>query len=639
MTHTPEDLQRIKSFWEQAIERAREAKKTFNEDASTILSYFAKDHSKLYEGYQSQGFWKAATINKTFELVKIFGPALYEQSPYRVVTGSQPDDPFPETLQKVLNYTVRELDLRRHARQGIDEALIKGQGVLWTEVDRRTGLQYSHWMSCDDLLIDPDARSFEDRWWIARVQRTPLWEFRRRFGQAAEGIRPSGASKEEATAGPEEKKEGEQTKDLVTYWEIYSQMGDGIAAHRDDNDPKTYAPVDDNVMIVLVPGQRVVRVGPWPTPFWADVRTMGWPCSLLEFAREPNAVWPVPLLKPALPIQKWIDWAYSFLLRKVQTSTRDIIVAPKRLTESQKAVIRNDSQADLEIMYVDDSQLQDVKKIFEVLNFGQMNGDLLRAIQMAEEQFAKITGLNEILYGSTPQAFRSAKEADVKDRNSRLRIDDMGREVVEWNNVAARHEAICGRWHVSAEKIAQCLGPQAGEVWGAYKTGDINRLMREYEYSIESGSMRPVGPQEMREDSMLALQTLAPIYGQAMAWAPLNRLIYDWAKARQMPKPEELQIPVSPLNGQMASPAQQQQAEEQRRMAEQQQLEAAKQQAMQEGLEDADSMVKLKIAQEDNAAKMGVAQLKARTDMMKVQMQSQTQVKVAASRPRPMGGK
>lgn len=640
------DLQRIKGAWLENIRKGKEEKRDFDVTAVELMKYYARAHTDLYDNHQEVGVWAKATINKTFEGVKIFGPALYEQNPVRMVNSENANDPFPAVMGKYLNYVTRELDRRRHARLSIDEALIKGAGLGWTEIDRHTGLAYTAYRTVEDLILDPDARGVEDIWWLAILCREPLWNFKRTYGAAADGVKAC-TSKGDGSSDDQDaqKRQEAKSQDYIVYWKIYSKMGDGLrikqTGEASPNDDGLQDRRKDYRLIVLCPdAEKPTFIGDWPTPFWADTLSMGWPCAMVDFAREPNKVWPISIFKAGLPLQKWIDWAYSFLLKKVRSTCRDVVVMPERLNDQQKAVIKNEANLDLEVMYAKDEQLDDIRKIFQVIQFPAMNGDILKAIDMAELQFQKVTGLYEILYGQSGASYRSAQEAIVKDRNSRLRIDDMGREVVCWENINARHEAICARMHVSQQQIAEMLGPEAAQAWGVYRPGDLTRVTREYQYAIETGSLRPLGPNEMVEQTNLALQTLSPIYGNAGAWAAMNRLIGDWAKYRQIPKPEELMIPLQDGGGgQMMTPAQVQMQQQQQQAQQQAEQQAAMQKAMLEGEQTAEAMTQLKIAQEGNATKQGIAQLKAQTDLQKTVMTTQAQQKIAASRPKPMGGK
>ena len=109
------------------------------------------------------------------ELVDIFGAVMYHRNPVRTVTVMEHPDLPPEAvgielqpgmditmlppeqvqiielasqeqqrkkmrasaamiLEKYLNWTPQELDLKRQGQKWVREALIKGMGVMWTEM-------------------------------------------------------------------------------------------------------------------------------------------------------------------------------------------------------------------------------------------------------------------------------------------------------------------------------------------------------------------------------------------------------------------------------------------------------------------------------------------------------------------------
>ena len=76
---------------------------------------------------------------------------------------------------------------------------------------------------------------------------------------------------------------------------------------------------------------------------------------------------------------------------------------------------------------------------------------------MVNELFEQRTGLGELLYGSTRRSMRSAREAEIKDRNSRLRIEDMAMVVEDWQSKVARKEAILARFLLEPEDIAKVV--------------------------------------------------------------------------------------------------------------------------------------------------------------------------------------
>src|SRR5579863_9549611 len=90
------------------------------------------------------------------------------------------DQTRAQLLEEYLNYTPNELNLRAHSRLVVDEALIKGMGVWWTELFQAKGspikMVGSFYDTSDYLLLDPDVDLIDECKWIARKCIHPRWE-------------------------------------------------------------------------------------------------------------------------------------------------------------------------------------------------------------------------------------------------------------------------------------------------------------------------------------------------------------------------------------------------------------------------------------------------------------------------------
>jgi hypothetical protein len=278
-------LRPVVGQWLKLLQLAYEHKKAeFDDDAQECMRFFDGPYDWLYKprGPNSGGFdvdemeMRAPsvriTINKTAELVQLFGPALYHRNPVRKVNprqvvqppmsmypnvqadpvarqrlqqdmmlvqqGAEIDKARAELLEKYLNYTPTPLDLKNNSRWTITEALIKGMGVLWTQRHRPPGATQT-WVgsfhdSVDNLLMDPDAAKISDVKWIARRRCRPAWEVAREFNIPVEKLRASpgleSSTQQAAVAtDPEQeyKRKQGRTADLIVYWEVYSKMGMG----------------------------------------------------------------------------------------------------------------------------------------------------------------------------------------------------------------------------------------------------------------------------------------------------------------------------------------------------------------------------------------------------------------------------
>src|ERR1700676_594976 len=207
-------------------------KEEFQNDANTCMRFFNGPYEFMF-GLKRGGTGSfvytggedlprpafAMTVNKVAEMVQLFGPVLYHRNPERQVNPQKPPmlpieffgDPNDPNIQQqymalaqqvqqlrqvdlarskllefYLNYTPTPLDLKTESRDAVDEAIIKGMGVLWPEVYNPPGSQMkmvgSFYDTVDNLAIDPDAESIEHAKWVARRCMHPVWEVEKEYG-------------------------------------------------------------------------------------------------------------------------------------------------------------------------------------------------------------------------------------------------------------------------------------------------------------------------------------------------------------------------------------------------------------------------------------------------------------------------
>lgn len=570
----------------------------------------------------------AMTLNKVAELVQLFGPVLYHRNPVRTVTprmvpdvplplfqalsmqgqagpglpggmpgpGANPQQPDPlqlqaqflqqqvlqshavdearaQVLQHYLNWTPEALDLKSEMRTAIDEALIKGMGVLWTQPytpPAGTGqLVGSFWDSIDNLVLDPDPKLLRECQWAARRRVAPVWQVEQRFGFQRGALKGHYESTDMQAAiatdldGEYHRARG-KTNDLLVYWEIYSKMGLGSRlsgadpALRDALDSYgsfVYLCVADTHPMPLNIPQQLVDAGDvqgvqlatrWPTPYWADD---DWPFQPIIFHERPNKLWPMSHMKPALGELKFLNWAYSFMASKIKTTSRDFIAMKKSLAEELKTTILHGN--DLELLEID-QQHGTIAEAVQFLQHPTFNGDIWKVIEAVEANFEKRVGLTELLYGQTgsqPQ-IRSAQEANIKANQIQVRPDDMAMKIEEAAAGMCRKEALCCRWHLVGQDVAAVLGPAGQQVWDMLITAsDPSELLFGLEYRIEQGSARKPNKGTQVASMSLAIQTLfAPLWQYAQATGntgPVNALISQWADANDFDASAFL-IPAAP---------------------------------------------------------------------------------------------
>ena len=553
------------------------------------------------------------SVNKTFEFVTIFGPNLYYENPVRTCKPRMPvvvppvffpDQMLYESLMQeeqqrtlvnglrgvlleaYLNWTPNEFRLAQESRLAIDEALIKGRGVLWTELYTPPDSDFSAvrtvWDSVDHLLVDPDAPSYDRANWIARKRIEPVWAVEKRFNLrpgSVKGNMESQAKQSDILADEDQQYDRKRgfTNDLMVYWEIYSKMGIGgrlqgmLDSYRKPLEmfgDYCYLAVADTLAFPLNlspdfvsgpesadPDKVFGRVA-WPTPFWVDDE---WPCSALDFHAVHNSPWPMPHLKAGIGELKFLNWAMSFLAGKLRNTTRDFIAIKKSANEEIKTAILEGR--DLTLLELE-SDHGAISEMVQFLQHPQVNGDIWMFLEAIEKSFDKRVGLTELMYGAAGQTQpRSASEVNIRNDNMNIRPDDMARQVEAWQADVAAKEAICARYHLVGTDVEPVFGPTYTLAWDQYvATEDLQDACRQLEYRIESGSTRRPNKEYVIRQMTEAVQTLSPLlqtYGQQSGdWTPLNNLLADFSKSRDLdPNRYQLRamIPLqSPTNEQIA---------------------------------------------------------------------------------------
>ncbi len=462
-------------------------------------------------------------------------------------------------LEAYLNYTPTALDLKSEFRRAIDEALIKGMGVLWTEVyTSPAGLKMvgSFHDTVDNLLIDPDFESIRDAKWIARKCVAPWWQVEQEHGLPPGSLRAKATAESytqqgEQVANPDadfDRRRG-MTNDLVTYYKVWSKMGvgsrlSGVMPGLEALDvygqylyleicPSCEYPLNLPPEVLAGPAEEIEKRIQWPTPFWADD---AWPFTPIIFHEIPREVWPQSHIKPAMGELTFLNWGYSFLAGKVKVACRDFLAIKAQASEEIKKQITQGKDFTVIDLKEIDGKIND---LVQFLQHPPFNKELYTVIEGINSNFEKRTGLTELAYGMSENQMRSAEEAAVKGDQVSVRPDDMANRVEDGASELGRKEAFAIRWHLTSQEIVPVLGQAAGQLWDQFvMPSSPQSILHGLEYRIEAGSARK--PNKARDASNMqqAIQTLfAPLFQYATMGgdvAPINALITAWAKSLDM---------------------------------------------------------------------------------------------------------
>lgn len=493
-------------------------------------------------------------VNKPFEAVALFGPALYHQNPSIMVTARLAMDISPEAIgissqdpygmqefqmlqmqeqmqqavkhscaqvkQTYLNWLQGETDKKTQSRRAITEAIVDGLGVLWTEMytppNSQIKMPRSVYVSQQDIVVDPDADYWEDVQWIARKCVHPVNLVEKKFGYEEGELKGTLESiGRQATMCTRSK--GEQSRkrqeavsyDLIEYWEIYSKNGMGDRLKSADKNQKydlsvfgdyCYLAVAHNIPFPLnLPtssleqetGEQLIQRAQWPVPYWTDACAGGgWPMSRLSFYENPKDVWPIGLFKPVIAELKFVNWCMSFLADKVASSSTTYVGILKDAAVSIQKQLAGE-HSPFTIIELSNVLGKKLSECVEFLQAPQFQADIWTMVAAVMAEIDKRTGITELMHGLTTRQIRSAAEAEIKDQNISVRPDDMASKVEDWLTEVALREMQAARWYCEPQDVVGALGQMGAMVWqNSVMTQDIDAAVRDYDYRIEAGSSR-----------------------------------------------------------------------------------------------------------------------------------------------------
>jgi hypothetical protein len=194
------------------------------------------------------------------------------------------------------------------------------------------------------------------------------------------------------------------------------------------------------------------------------------PMNELDLLDNPDSDYPDSPLASALGYQRAINWIVTLLMGKFRYTSRTLgAVARGSVGEQVKQALLKVG-GDIDILDVPIGA-GDTKGLSNIVNQWDWNHDYLTHgitfLNLMQERYQKASGVYDVLYaGDSGRQMRSAQEAQMKERNSRSRIDDAKDRVTEWLSRGARMEALGARYLHDRQFITAILGEEAGRDWG-----------------------------------------------------------------------------------------------------------------------------------------------------------------------------
>jgi len=494
----------------------RKARHRFAKEGREIARYgYAPDYGFEYQTLPKDAFFKAKAA-LTAETIRVFGPYLYQQNPHRTATSVAWADEFTADTTALmgdyLNYSVNEYDFYSGQRKVIDESIPWGRGCSWTRRHpRKPQVIASQFVSVRDFFVDGGARCWEDltRQTIRLVR--PRAELLEEYPEAAATIKSLPKAKrndkDDCLIGGEA--EFSDISDCVEYFQTWSRVGlqryEG-GKELTDRLMKVGAEADNNPLAYCFTADgKVIHVGPWEVPFYIDDE---WPITPLDFYDHPDGIWPASPLSTAIGYQKAINWIITLTMGKYRFTARTLLALINNngngLSEEEKdkVLIGNDVEA-ITLTLNGSQEAADITKYIQQFDWDNSWMDsAIKFIELMQQLYDNATGKYAILYsGQTQTQVRNASTAQMMDRNSQSRINDMRDRVVRYQSLLARKEAMAARFLLTRKDIGTVMGPGAGERWGFLinpEQTDINAFVQKF---IAEGFQREAA-MEMAQEKM-----------------------------------------------------------------------------------------------------------------------------------------
>lgn len=136
-----------------------------------------------------------------------------------------------------------------------------------------------------------------------------------------------------------------------------------------------------------------------------------------------------------------------------------------------------------------------VNKLFSTIDFHTSNNITIETAVMLKQLADEITGLDEILRGAFGHDGMTAREAAIRDEQSKSRTGLKVRAIDTFFNTQARHRAQICRQRVPLETVEKVCGTKARIVWSVV-AGSLDDLLSEYSIGVAAGSSSQRAKQE-----------------------------------------------------------------------------------------------------------------------------------------------
>lgn len=470
------------------IAKSREKKKFFTDTFDEIEQYsygrnyddllYTKDSSTSEMNPNAK-----AKINRASEYAEIMGTYIFPQVPDAQVNSRNWATYWAKKRHKVerdyLNYAMWFGDYHMHARKEATEALLSGRGCVFTGYNSSKKIVQSVYRCVRDLLLDPDARASEDINFIALKRRKPKWELKEHLQQIRGDDKMDGLVQSLSTSADGDNRNadaGDKSLDCCDYYEVYLKVGlwrfgstEYGMQKRDDGKSAQ----DDSPKKFYWTPQGILAATDWEMPLYLIDE---WPVSWVDMRPRPNHLWPAAPIEPGLTHLRNLNFMYSFYMNRVRFAWRTFLISV-----NYNGVGVDDNEL-MKLVYDGDFSFLRVNvkgsehKFSDLVQQFKMDAgvdEFQKSWALASEEFAKATGLSEVMYaGEGQRQSRIKADVDFKQKQSQNRVEDMRKLFVDHMSLTMRKNLFAARFLHTPDDIAIMLGQEAGATWGTLANPD-----------------------------------------------------------------------------------------------------------------------------------------------------------------------
>jgi hypothetical protein len=384
--------------------------------------------------------------------------------------------------QDYLSYALDAGDFHKHMRKEITEALLSGRSTLYTGLNANKGVFQNVFRSCRDLLMDPDAKSDEEITWIAIKRTKPKWEFKQLLASVrgdqemdtvVDSMQVIVDGQNKTVTETAERSDERQT---VDYYEFYLKVGiwrfGSSTLGAEEGEDGQITQDDSPKKFYWTPG-HILAFSDWELPLYL---IDSWPLEWLDLRPRPNHLWPASPIETGLVHLEQLNFMYSFYTNRIRFAWRTFLIAV-----NYNGVGVDDDQL-MKLVFSGDFSFLRVKvsgneipfdKLVQQFKMDSGIDEFERAWALVSSEFAKSTGLSEIMYsGEGQRQSRVSADVDFKAKTSMNRVEDMRQLTITHESKVMAKTLFAARFIHTPEEIAKLLGPEAGGIWGTLASPD-----------------------------------------------------------------------------------------------------------------------------------------------------------------------